>query len=169
MKLSASKSLSLLMAVSERRKARSSVALCLLMWVISSGCATAPPSKEEIAKLDYGERPVSYEWVIKNYFNDVLFDPYSAQYEFRTPERVWLKEPGLGGGQLYGGYLVIVGVNAKNRLGGYVGRTTYGFLINKGQIVKVLDEYDLENSMVGKTEETQSTRPPQLLKFKLHQ
>ena len=77
------------------------------------------------------------------YFDDVLFDPYSAQYEFEFPQRYWFKESALAGGRLYAGYLVRVSVNAKNRFGGYVGKKMYGFLIQDERIIKVLDEYDL--------------------------
>ena len=115
-------------------------ALCFLM----PGCATAP-SPEQLASLDYGSPPKEHHRIIKQYFDDVLFDPESARYEFDPPQQTWIKEAPLAGGHVFAGYLVIVKVNAKNQLGGYTGKKQYGFLIKNERITKVLDESDLEN------------------------
>src|ERR1041385_9147937 len=112
--------------------------------ILFIGCAT-PPSNEQLSNLDYGEPPKDYEATIKKYFDGVLFDPYSAHYDFEAPQQYWVKAPPLSGGQLYAGYLVRVGVNAKNRLGGYVGKTMYGFIIKDEWIIKVMDQFDLEH------------------------
>ena len=114
------------------------------MLLFVGGCIT-PPSQQELAHLDYGAPPLDYETTIKRYFDDVLFDPYSAHYDFGTPELFWYKEAPLAGGRLYAGYLVRVGVNAKNRMGGYVGKKTYGFILKDKNIIKVLDEFELKN------------------------
>ena len=87
------------------------------IWFLFTGCAT-PPSTEQISKLDYGEFPVNYEATIKKYFDNVLVDPYSAQYEFEPPQKYWVKDAPLAGGGLYAGYFVRMKVNAKNRMGG---------------------------------------------------
>ena len=112
----------------------------ILIFII--GCAT-PPTPEELSKLDYGPMPQNYETAIKLYFDDVLFDPYSAHYEFQYPLRYWFKDLALAGGKLYAGYLVRVSVNAKNRYGGYTGKQEYGFLIQDERIIKALNEYEL--------------------------
>jgi hypothetical protein len=109
-----------------------------------TGCVT-PPTQEQIANLDYGSYPTDSEAIIKKYFDDILFDPYSAQYEFSSPETFWFKEAPLAGGRLLAGYIVRVSVNAKNRMGGYVGKEMYGFIIKDGQIIRVLNEFDLQN------------------------
>jgi hypothetical protein len=63
-----------------------------------------------------------------------LFDPYSAVYsDWRGPRA------GYAGDRLTGfayGYEVCVEVNAKNRLGAYVGSRPYLFVIRNGAVVK---------------------------------
>ena len=120
------------------------VAPILAVLVLLSGCATLPP-QEQIASLDYGSPPQNYEATIKKYFDKVLFDPYSARYDFEPPQQYWVKDPPLMGGKLYAGYLVRTSVNAKNRMGGYVGRQMYGFIIKDERITKVLEEFELRN------------------------
>ena len=120
------------------------IALLLAILVILGGCAT-PPSQEQISSLDYGSPPQNYEATIKKHFDNVLFDPYSAHYDFEPPQQYWVKDAPLMGGKLYAGYFVRVGVNAKNRMGGYVGKKMYGFIIKDERIVKVMDEFDLQN------------------------
>ena len=90
-----------------------------LACIILSGCATMP-TRDQIANLDYGV-PISidYEQAIKQYCSNVLFDPYSAIYEFHSPQQYWLQQPPLLGGKLIAGYMVFVDINAKNRMGGY--------------------------------------------------
>jgi len=120
------------------------IALLLAVLVILGGCAT-PPSQEQISSLDYGSPPQNYEATIKKYFDGVLFDPYSAHYDFESPQQYWVKDAPLMGGKLYAGYFVRVGVNAKNRMGGYVGQKMYGFIIKDERIIKVMDEFDRQN------------------------
>ena len=120
------------------------IALLLTVLVILSGCAT-PPSQEQISSLDYGSQPQIYEATIKKHFDGVLFDPYSAHYDFEPPQKYWVKDAPLMGGKLYAGYFVRVGVNAKNRMGGYVGKKMYGFIIKDDRIIKVMDEFELQN------------------------
>ncbi len=109
-----------------------------LLILLAAGCATMP-TQQEIANLNYGEPiTIDYQIVIKDYFEKVLFDPYSAHYDFGNPHTFWMREPPLYGGGLYAGYMVIVGVNAKNRMGGYVGMQEYGFIFKDNQIIKIL-------------------------------
>ena len=115
------------------------VSLCLGLV----GCATMP-TQQEIASLDYGvPLTVDYQQAIKNYLGDVLFDPYSAIYEFKEPRIYWYKEVPLMGGTMYSGYLVSVKVNAKNRMGGYVGKQRYNFIFKNNEIIKVIGPDEL--------------------------
>jgi len=123
---------------------RALIALPLAILVILTGCAT-PPSPQQISQLDYGTSPQNYEATIKKYFDGVLFDPYSAHYDFEPPQQMWVKDAPLMGGGLHAGYMVRVGVNAKNRMGGYVGKKMYGFIIKDERIIKVMDEFELQN------------------------
>lgn len=119
----------------------------ILMFFLNlffNGCATTPnytsPTQEQIAKLDYGSPiTIDYQEAIKSYFHRRLFDPYSAVYEFATPQKYWVNRSPLYGGGLYAGYMVYVDVNAKNRMGGYVGAQRYGFLFKNDSIILVLN------------------------------
>jgi hypothetical protein len=129
----------------EEMKAMGYLAVGLLLATFTiNGCVT-PPSQAEISNLDYGTPPQDYEATIKKYFDELLLDPYSAHYDFETPRQIWYKEGPLMGGKLYAGYLVRVGVNAKNRMGGYVGKEMYGFLFKDERVIKILSEFELQN------------------------
>jgi len=109
----------------------------ILLAILLSACA-APPSAVEIANADYGVYPSDYQKIVKNYMGAFLFDPYTAVYEnWRGPAR------GYSGGNFIKtefGYRVCVDINAKNRLGAYVGRKLNYFLIRNGAVVQALDE-----------------------------
>ncbi len=108
------------------------------LFLLLSACAQ-PPSAEIIARADYGAYPSNFQEIIKTYMGNILFDPYSAVYEnWRGPSR------GYSGGNFIEtkfGYRVCVDINAKNRLGGYVGRKHYYFLIKNRVVVRDLGAF----------------------------
>lgn len=107
-----------------------------LIYMLSA-CATMP-TQEQIANADYGPFPGNYQEIIKSYMERLLFDPYSAVYSnWRGPAQ------GFSGGnfvQTAYGYRVCVDINAKNRMGGYVGTKRRYFLINSDRVVQDLGE-----------------------------
>jgi len=112
-----------------------------IFFIFLIACATKP-TPEEIAKLDYGNPPTAYKAAVRQYFQEVLFDPFSAYYKFcNEPQKTWIKESPLFGGKLLAGWIVFVKVNAKNRLGGYVGWKTYGFLFKDDKIIRIFDDF----------------------------
>jgi len=120
------------------------IGVLLLLCVVLSGCATMP-SREKIANLDYGATiSIDYEQAIKQHCGNVLFDPYSAVYEFHPPQQYWLQQPPLLGGKLIAGYMVFVDINAKNRMGGYTGTKKWGFLFRNNSIIKVVDPDEMD-------------------------
>src|SRR5687768_1358227 len=106
--------------------------LFIPMLFLIVGCVTVP-TRDELANLDYDPTPQHYQATIKGYFDNILFDPYSAYYGVTPPVTFWYK----AGGHLHAGYLVLVEVNAKNRFGGYVGKKRYGIVLKNEQIIKV--------------------------------
>ena len=116
----------------------------LLVLSVAWGCA-ALPIQGEIDSVDHGPYPHDYEAIIKAYYRGVLINPYWAQYEFSQPMAVCYKEEPLEGGRLLGGYLVVVKVNAKNRMGEYVWNKTEGFFLKAGRIIKQFDEHELQD------------------------
>ncbi len=115
----------------------------------SIDCASAPislPSEEELAQLNYGVSPTGYEESIKEYFDDVLLDPYSAVYEFNQPKKYWYRDPETRRSQVYVGYVVKVKVNAKNKMGGYTGKQLWGFVFRNNEIIKIINP--AENNLI---------------------
>jgi hypothetical protein len=106
----------------------------LLVTISSIGCASVwQPTPEELAKADYGRYPDDYQEIITNYMSKSLFDPYSAVYDdWRGPSKGYVSS--ISG--VYYGYRVCVDINAKNRMGAYVGSSTNLFVINKGRVIK---------------------------------
>ena len=72
---------------------------------------------------------------------DTLYDPHSVvDLEIIPPSKYFLQAAPLTGGGRTFGYLVKVKLNAKNRMGGYVGRKTMNLLIRDGRVVKSWEE-----------------------------
>jgi len=69
----------------------------ILMILPLASCASMP-SGEQYINADYGSYPQNYEQRIKDYFSNILRDPYSAQYKFHKPFKGWLNK------QLYSGH-----------------------------------------------------------------
>ena len=109
------------------------VLILVLLLIMLAGCAMKP-TPEQMANADYGSYPSGYQELIKEYYSKQLFDPYSAVYTFGTPQRAW---NGFGGHNF--GYGVCGTLNAKNRMGGYVGAQTFYFLLKNGLIIKHYD------------------------------
>jgi hypothetical protein len=106
--------------------------LLALLLLLTLGCVTpVPVTPEQIASADYGKVPVSptYQKAIKHFMQPLLFEPFSARFRF-------VGEPQKGYAYLSGrrnppefGYLVHVGINAKNLMDNYVGEEQYRFFI----------------------------------------
>jgi hypothetical protein len=118
--------------------------LLALLLLLVLGCVTPVPLPEQIASADYGTAPVSptYQKAIKHFMQPLLFEPFSARFRF-------VGEPQKGYAYLSGrrnppefGYLVHVGINAKNLMGNYVGEEPYRFFI-KNDILYPLSNLDL--------------------------
>lgn len=109
-------------------------ATALSSALLTSGCTSAPVDPAEIAQADYGTFPESYQESVKAYFQSALKDPASAQYRWiKEPYRAyWRDAPVQGGKPVAFGYMVDVGVNAKNGFGGYSGEHLYHMFIRHG-------------------------------------
>ena len=111
----------------------------VLFVVLISGCKTSI-SPEQIASADYGKLPSNYQEAIKGHMKTLLFDPDSAHYRF-------VDDPIKGYAYVLGtldppvfGQLVTVRINAKGRLGEYVGEKPYTFLF-KNEKFWMLSEF----------------------------
>ncbi|MEW5666227.1 hypothetical protein AB1288_07815 [Pseudomonas putida] len=111
--------------------------LALSFILALAGCASGP-TPEQIASIDYGP-PVDQEQAeskVKFYFEGVLKDPYSAQYQFGKAQKGYVVGSAFDGRQLYAGYTMDVRVNAKNSYGGYTGYKAYRFVFQSGALIK---------------------------------
>lgn len=101
-----------------------------------AGCAPKPPSAVAISSANYGTLPSDYKEQIKNHFNKILKDPYSAQFTFEAPYKGLSQDGALSStnGGVHYGHIVPVQVNAKNSYGGYTGNQLYVFMFSNGVI-----------------------------------
>jgi hypothetical protein len=104
-----------------------------LLLLAFAGCATAKAAPT-LSDADYGPAPLKYRETIMAAFYERLFDPESARYRFSDPIRGYTRRaPAAGGGIAQIGWVVGVGVNAKNRFGGCVGEKVYRVLTPIGE------------------------------------
>jgi len=113
----------------------------LLFFVLGCAMLVSPLTPEQIAGADYGTVPVSstYQQAIKDYMQGILFDPYTAHYRFLgKPQKGYAYISGTMKPPVFG-YLVHVGIDAKNLRGRYVGEEPYRFFI-KNEALYMLDK-----------------------------
>jgi len=130
-----------------RRMMKIRVYLVFLSFFILTlaGCATSPPTQEQLESADYGA-PISQQDAKRQateFFQSHLRDPGSAQYRWGDVERGWQRHAPIHGGRIVYGYTLEVDVNAKNAFGGYVGFRKYRFTFRDGQIETIYGEQDM--------------------------
>jgi hypothetical protein len=109
--------------------------LVVIIIILSlSGCASSggQPTAEQLANNTFAECPSDYQQMIKQRLSANLIDPYSAMFRFSRPEKY------VNSGQY--GHVVSVGLNAKNRLGGYVGEQVHEFMCLPNGSVREINE-----------------------------
>ena len=119
--------------------------MALILLIITTfipvlvGCASRPPSHQELANADYGPYPENWQNLIKARLKLGLVDPESAQYRFPygQPFKGWKSVQGDRGefsSKTIYGWHTCFEYNAKNRMGGYTGYKQTYVMINKGRI-----------------------------------
>ena len=112
------------------------IPILIVMLFGLAGCGLRQPTSEELAHADYGPPPQNYQAIVKAGFQNILRDPFSAQYRFNgAPIKGWYRDSLFAGNGLHFGWGGHVEVNAKNGFGGYVGFTDYSYLIKNGTLV----------------------------------
>src|ERR1700722_10100337 len=96
-----------------------------LIMLHLAGCATDPNRENP------GPPPSNYKQIVKSYIQQNFFDPYSLR-------DVAINAPVEGQIWFVHGWLVCLQVNAKNRMGGYIGLNKTAYLIRNGLIVDQL-------------------------------
>jgi hypothetical protein len=87
-------------------------------------------------KANYGPRPTTSQMLsmVKERMSKSLIDPYSAVYQCAAPVKAWViagnsSQGNVQPGRTYYGWLSTCTINAKNRLGAYVGAEEHDFMI----------------------------------------
>ncbi len=114
----------------------------VLLLLVTLGCIT-PVTPEQMANADYGAVPSSptYQKAVKHFVQPLLFEPNSARFRFiGEPQKGYAYLSGKRNPPLFG-YLVQVGIDAKNLRGDYVGEEQYRFFI-KDDILYLLSKSD---------------------------
>jgi len=113
----------------------SAVALALLASSSSIPSAAAAREIQPPSGFDFGPRPdwAQSKQLIEDAVRSGLIDPDSAQFEwpFGFKQGSWQ----VMFGSRYWGWVVCGIVNAKNRFGGYVGRSNFVAVMRNGEIV----------------------------------
>lgn len=109
------------------------------------GCAGGPPTKEELAKADYGT-PISQENAqaqALEFLKRVLKDPDSAKIDWSPVSPGWWREAPAHGGSLKFGYILNGNINGKNSYGAYIGYKPYKFMFFNGTLTSAYAEQNL--------------------------
>jgi len=104
-----------------------------------ASCAPKSPTPEDIAIMQSAPKPSSQkaaENAVKSYFVDKLFDDETARWQFSLPPvrgsiHSLIKNEA--------GWFMCGKVNAKNRMGGYTGYTTFFAYFSPNEPDKVVD------------------------------
>lgn len=110
------------------------IGICILLL---AGCATMPPppTVEQARNADFGKYPGDWQEITTNRINEDLIDPYSSRYAFNGLEQGWLHVRDTPSGYMYV-WVACGTVNAKNRMGGYVGANPFYVAIRNGVVVR---------------------------------
>lgn len=121
----------------------------VLMLAAVAGCAPMPTS-EQISAADYGapiEQDIA-ESMTRTMFGIYLKDPQSARYSFGRVYRGYVVTSAFEGRRLLAGYVLDVGVNAKNSFGGYVGEKPYKLLFHDGKLINAWEIGDSSGMLI---------------------
>ena len=116
-----------------------------LLSITLSACATfTPPTNSDMENADYGKEinPDAFNLLVSGYLEGEVIDPTSLLYYGSTKTaKHWAWD---SAGQVHYGYLGCFQYNAKNRMGGYVGKTKHCAFIVDGDVAQIydLDRYD---------------------------
>ena len=114
------------------------ISLTLIALAVTA-CGT-PVTTNDVANAYYGSKPSATVTTprIRSYLSGALVDPDSLRLRCADPRKGWAKRDMVDTPSF--GYVVLCGVNAKNRLGGYAGEEAYIFLFNNSDIAMVTNK-----------------------------
>ncbi len=114
-------------------------AMLLVIFLLPQVLLAASFNPDQEAKTaDKGPYPWEYGALVQQFISDVFFDPSSVlDFEMTKPTASWWRGPGLGRVRERTTFcwMVMFTANAKNRMGGYVGKKAYVVYIRDARIV----------------------------------
>lgn len=108
---------------------------CIIAFVLVGGChALSPtPSPDQMAGADFGAEPHDLAEILREHLADTLIDPDSVkQFAVSEPTKCGKKR---GMGTPVYGWCATYEYNAKNRMGGYSGKTSHDVMVFNGDII----------------------------------
>jgi len=113
----------------------------MVICVLFLSACVKNPTPQQIDNADYGNLPENYKEIAQNAISNGLLDPSSAQFSnWGQPAKVWRYNRRYSKNHMFG-HRVCVEVNAKNRMGGYVGRKLFYVLINNDKVLDVTGSF----------------------------
>lgn len=117
------------------------IILFIGLIVILSACARSPYQLQQTplvaSEIDAGSYPENYQEIVLDYLKETLFDPDSLKdfsIEAPTKELITSDIPfSVRKGQEV--YKCFAKYNAKNRMGGYTGKSTHLYYLRRGKVV----------------------------------
>jgi hypothetical protein len=112
------------------------LAAASIAWALVSlaACQSPPPTREEIAALDYGPRPDNHEKVVREYLRTRLVEPDFAMIQSKAgPKPLYQRDTVLRDRQY--GWAVCVMINDKDSRGAYAGFYPMVLYIREGEVV----------------------------------
>ncbi len=93
---------------------------------------------QEAKTADKGPYPWEYESIVKQFISDVFYDPTSlVDFEVTRPSASWWRDAGFGKTKERTTFCwgVIFTANARNRMGGYVGKKVFFLYIRDARLL----------------------------------
>ena len=122
------------------------IAFVALFALFLTACGGVPVTRDDASKAQLAAKPTDEEAVRKarSYLENVLIDPDSLKLRCSNVRKGW------GRHNMYDkpifGWVVLCGVNAKNKFGGYTGETPYLFIMNGSYFTAIDSKYVADGS-----------------------
>jgi Short C-terminal domain len=115
------------------------IAVILALLLVPQWLAAASFNAEKEAKTaDKGPYPWEYQSIARQFISDTFYDPSSVvDFEITKPAASWWRDAGFGGAKNRTTFCwaVLFTSNAKNRMGGYVGKQLWALYIRDARVI----------------------------------
>lgn len=113
--------------------------------LLSAGCASAPPSQQELSNIDYGQCPTTHVAQVREELKGGLLVAYAGEPLIWPPTQYWHKASPLTGGELAAGYLVVAMADQTRGTPNWLGKRLYGFIFKDDVLIRKLNPDSMAN------------------------